>query len=286
MVRSDDAGAVAVRPGEHACVRLAETADRARVAAGFMLDGIARGNRVVYLCDDDDPGTFARDLVRRDPRIAAAHAAGQVELRVARDVYMPDGRFDPGRMIEFGARERRASLDAGHRGLWIAGDMTWAVDDSDAVGALVRYERALDRTLGDPSMINLCLYDPSRFENGLLTEIAAAHAVDVAPELAPIGRLGRLAAARTNGALRLAGDLDFVSAEALADVLEVHFPGPLEVDLAGLRFVDVIGMRALRGRRGRQLTIVDASSVVRRLVELLAWSGDPGITVSPAVPSP
>jgi hypothetical protein len=46
---------------------------------------------------------------------------------------------------------------------------------------------------------------------------------------------------------------------------------------ADLAYVDVAGMRALRGRKGQRLTIIPASDAVRRLLALLAWDTDPAI---------
>jgi hypothetical protein len=39
-------------------------------------------------------------------------------------------------------------------------------------------------------------------------------------------------------------------------------------------------MRALRGRKGQEMTIAAASESVRRLVGLLGWDTDPAVHVS------
>jgi len=49
------------------------------------------------------------------------------------------------------------------------------------------------------------------------------------------------------------------------------------LDLADLSYVDVAGMRALRGRKGQHLIITPASNAVRRLVALMAWDTDPDV---------
>jgi hypothetical protein len=55
--------------------------------------------------------------------------------------------------------------------------------------------------------------------------------------------------------------------------------GDLRVDLADLRFVDVVGMRALRRQPARRLSIAGASEPVRRLLALMGWDTDPQIEV-------
>jgi ABC-type transporter Mla MlaB component len=105
--------------------------------------------------------------------------------------------------------------------------------------------------------------------------------VEISPELAPLGRDGDLAGARVlrTGALRLAGELDYDCAGTLADVLAAHFCGNLRLDLADLRFVDVVGMRALRGKAWQALSIAGASEPVRRLLSLMGWDTDPDVEV-------
>ena len=60
-----------------------------------------------------------------------------------------------------------------------------------------------------------------------------AQAIDVSPELGPINRATGLAAAHvvSDDILRLAGELDFVSADAVVGVLDAHFHGDLRYDL-------------------------------------------------------
>jgi ABC-type transporter Mla MlaB component len=97
---------------------------------------------------------------------------------------------------------------------------------------------------------------------------------------APVaGRERHLEAAHLRSrALRLAGELDLGAAPILTDVLCARCRGSLALDLADLRFVDVAGMRALRGRPGeRSIAIVAASTAVRRLSDLMGWDTDPGV---------
>jgi ABC-type transporter Mla MlaB component len=101
----------------------------------------------------------------------------------------------------------------------------------------------------------------------------------LAPELAPVGRKGHLEAAHLrSGTLRLAGELGFEVAPILAEVLGARCCGSLALDLADLHFVDIVGMRELRGRPAeRSIAIVAASEAVRRLSDLMGWDTDPGV---------
>jgi hypothetical protein len=149
--------------------------------------------------------------------------------------------------------------------------------------ACCRFARATDRerlddVMHDGTLVILCQYDHRGFAPGTLLEVAAAHTVDISPEL---GRDGDLAGARVQGeeTLRFSGALDYVCADAVAGALDAHYHGDLRLDLADVGFADVSGMRALPGRKGQALTINGASESVRRLLGLLAWDTDPGVEV-------
>ena len=53
-------------------------------------------------------------------------------------------------------------------------------------------------------------------------------------------------------------------------------------DLADLEFVDVAGLRALRGTHGHPIAIAAPSDAVLRLVGMLGWDSDPGVELRPA----
>ena len=98
-------------------------------------------------------------------------------------------------------------------------------------------------------------------------------------ELAPITGGGYLAAAISGPGhvVRLAGELDAEAAASVAAVIDARFDGPICLDLAELEFVDVAGLRALRGTHDQPITITAPSAAVRRLIDVLGWDSDPGV---------
>jgi ABC-type transporter Mla MlaB component len=274
--------AAAVRPGEHACTRLAHAADRRRLALGFVLRALAHGHKVIYLADGEDVATLAGELAERDGQTAPALRSGQLRVQPAMEVYAPAGVFDAQRMLATVKDEHATALAEGYPALSLAGEMS-AIERLPGGEDIAAYEHALSDDAAGATLMFLCQYDHGRLAAGTLRELADAHDVDVPPQLGAIGRDGYLAAARighgAQATLRLCGDLDFDSADAVASVLGAHFHGRLRLDLQDLEFIDVCGMRALRGRTRQPLTIVGASACVHRLLALLAWDTDPAIEV-------
>jgi anti-anti-sigma regulatory factor len=271
-----------VRQGERGCCRAVVHADRQRFVRSFVRDGLRRGDRVIYLCGDHRVGPTMLASARQDDELRAAIGVGTLAVLDARR-----WRAGASRGVELVARvqdEHQRALDDGLTGLSVTGDICAAVPGAGDHDMTVEYTRALDE-LHRADLGVLSLLDHRRFPASTLSVLAAAHDVDVSPALVAIGRIGSLAAGWVcaEGALRLAGELDVANAGDLSVILAAHFHGPLRLDLADLSFVDVVGMRALRGRIGQRLTIVAASDQVRRLIELLDWDSDPDVELAPLV---
>jgi ABC-type transporter Mla MlaB component len=249
------------------------------LARDFINGGLRRGHRVVYMADPEEVEHLTSRIAAEDDAVTTALSDGKLEPRTTQDAYLPDGRFDADRMVDEVREAHRASLAAGFTGLSITGDLSWALSGAPGCDRLPEYERRAASLADDGSLRMLCRYDYARFDPGLLTELAAVHDLDASPELASIGRHSSLAGARTMAipALRLVGELAFDGADALASVLSAHFHGRRRLDLTDLQYVDVAGMRALRGHGRQPLQLLGASEAVRRLLVLLAWDTDPTI---------
>jgi anti-anti-sigma factor len=96
-------------------------------------------------------------------------------------------------------------------------------------------------------------------------------------EPAPVSGCGHLAIVGAERVLRLTGELDVEAAAAVAAVIDERGDGRICLDLADLDFVDVAGLRALRGTKERPITIAARSDAVQRLIGLLGWDADPNV---------
>lgn len=270
-----------VRSGEHACCQVASAGDRDRLAAAFIADGLARRHKVLSLRDAraGEPGLRRAGL---DEQFHTALLDGRLVVGPGQAVLVPDGAFGFERLLCWARRQHALALAEGWAGLSATAEMS-ALDGEPGWERLTGDEAPPDAEPRATSMRLLCQYDVRRLA-GAIPEVEGRHLVEISSLLAGIGRTARLEAAvvRPEGTLRLAGDLDFQAAPTVSDILHAHFHGPLRLDLADLRFVDVVGLRALRGRPGQELTIEGAPSEVLRLLELVAWDTDPAVRIVPA----
>jgi anti-anti-sigma regulatory factor len=267
-----DGAAAIIRPGEHACCRFGSARDRRRVVASAVGRALRRGDRAVYLHDRVDADELVSDLSDAGEAVVTALERGQLVVRSPR-THAVEGTFDIDFLLGWCSDERDRALADGYEGLTLIVEVGASIADAQT---REDFETRLD-ALASPATAILCINDPARIAPS--SAVASLHDVDLAPELAPVGREGHLEAAHLrSGALRLAGELNFDAAPILTDVLGARCRGSLALDLADLHFVDVVGMRELRGRPGeRSIAIFAASEAVRRLSDLMGWDTDPEV---------
>src|SRR5689334_6987098 len=85
-------------PGDHICVT--HTGPVAEVVAGFVLDALDGGDKVLCYVGDGDPAAVAERLESADARARTALRSGRFEIGNARDCYVRGGAFDAEGTIE------------------------------------------------------------------------------------------------------------------------------------------------------------------------------------------
>jgi anti-anti-sigma regulatory factor len=175
------------------------------------------------------------------------------------------------------ARSRADAVAIGYPGLTFIGTVPVKIAVATGSQGLAELEDEIGSVVGDDTTTALCQYDPRGPVPAPTAGSTEPHVVDIAPELAPLVRAISLGGALTapGATLRLSGELDYEAADTLAVLLDAHFHGRrLRLDVSDLAFVDLLGMRALRGDHTRPLTIVGASPALRRLMGLLGWGDE------------
>lgn len=153
-------------PGDHICAFYRGRGQRDDVLLPFLREGLLAGQKCLCVLDDPDVEQVAKPLCL-DLDVELARRSGQLELLTTDRVYVPDGSFDPVRMIGFWeSRVSDAVRTGGYPLVRAVGEMTWALRDLPGVHDLVRYEARLNRFLPRYPQVILCLYDLERFTDG------------------------------------------------------------------------------------------------------------------------
>ncbi|GAA2850957.1 hypothetical protein Acy02nite_34350 [Actinoplanes cyaneus] len=259
-----------LRLGDHLCVIVDSDAGKAAALADYLRGGLRDNHRILYY---GDPAELC------DPAWAAPLASGQVQVVPPESSYLASGRFDPEATIagwEVACADARA---AGHDGLRVAGDMSWAARPVPGAERLPWYEAQVNRVFAGGYAMAVCFYDRRLFTPAELSQFSCAHP---APQL-------RMIRTDDPAGLRMDGETDLASRAALRAVVENladDLPNgeTLVIDVSRLRFADASAARTLLHPvtvAGRRTRLVGCSPGLRRLLAFHGADDVPGLTVEP-----
>ena len=171
-----------LRPGDHLCCLYETSKEHQAVITPFLLQGLKRGEKVIYIMDAHNAETILGYL-RDDPTtdsgqdldIESYLSRGQLILLTQSDVYTREGVFDPVAMIELIRRETEQALADGYSALRVTGEMTWALSGVPGAECLIEYEARLNEFFPGSKCLAICQYDRSKFDQAVLMDVLRTH---------------------------------------------------------------------------------------------------------------
>lgn len=252
--------------GSHVCWIVEDAEAGAAEAASFLAEAAETGERPVVFA----PAGSARSIVPAHPGALAADPAAD---------FLHGGPLDPSAMARVLREQESLARARGYRGLRLVADMGWLHRLRPGPCAIVAYEAILDRLADELGATIICAYPRWSFTSEALVGTLAVHSVLHGHDTEPQFRF----ISRDAGEWRLSGEVDitvrtlFESAFAAAVRL-----GDCAVDLEGLRFIDVGGVRAIATAAGDEtVELRNVPRVLRRYWELCGFtSAAPGVQLS------
>lgn len=242
-------GTIPVGDG-HICLVVDDDRGYADLAAGFLAEGDARREKTVAFGPQDSP---AQQRLRRSVALA-----GDPYVDV-----LGGGELDPERMFAMFRQEAAKARGEGYRRLRVAADMDWMLAATRDRDAALRFEVLLDRVVSDLDATVLCAYRRGSFSPDTILGMLCTHpatAGDREPEPFKL-------VAGSDGCWILAGELDVSGSYLLESTLAATAQEPWMIDVSGLGFADVSGMRAIATAAqdaDRTLHVCGASTALRR----------------------
>ncbi|MFJ4680324.1 MULTISPECIES: MEDS domain-containing protein [unclassified Kitasatospora] len=275
--------------GDHLCLAFDDDEEQRRVVTAYLRDGLERGERVVYYADQCTPRQVLDWLREAGTDPGEALSDGRLQVTTAGAGYLAAGPFDPDAMVAALNREVADALAAGYTGFRVSGEMGWALRGVPGAERLAEYERKVDAVFAAGRASAICQYDARRFDAAALHAFGRAHPGMV--EAVPLHSSSTLRLVpsfhRGRRSLRVEGDVDFHSAEALAAALRTAegWPGDITVDTGNLHFLDLAGIRALvrtaeRLSPGRRLHVVDLDPMLQHVISVVGWDQEPALAVT------
>jgi hypothetical protein len=166
---------VAYQRGDHVCTLYSSQAEQLRAAVEYVRGGLARGERCVYVCCDQECDDFRAALRTAGVDVAGVETRGALVLLTKDEGHLKGGAFSPDAIIDILHAAVRDALDAGFTGLCTAAEMTWLLDDAPGSGQIAEYEARLNLFYESNPALGLCQYNRNRLPAATLDHCIATH---------------------------------------------------------------------------------------------------------------
>lgn len=162
--------------GVHMCGLYECDQERDEIIFGFLRQGYLDGDLQVYCPVERDQDAFYRDFAEFCPDCQAKlFDREHFDLLSARDLYYPDGVFDPKHMDQTLNIYYQESQTRGRRHVRATAEMVWALDAIPGVQHLMAYEARLNYFIPGKPWISICMYNVNKFSGAMIMNVLQTH---------------------------------------------------------------------------------------------------------------
>jgi len=157
----------------HACAFVTGTAEEEELIDPFLLNGMERGHKAVYIVDP-------RTREQHEQRLAAqACASDLLEVTTWNEAHLKGGSFDQQRMMTALDDMIREHAERGFPPMRLVGQMGWVFSSPPGIEQLVAYEASVNAVLNRGRTPTICVYDVRRLSGSLMMDLLRAHPLAV-----------------------------------------------------------------------------------------------------------
>ena len=165
--------------GSHICLFYETKADLLDANAGYIKAGLDSNEYCIWAISEPITEVEAWAVLRRDiPDLDNRAPRGQFEILPGYDWYLKGDEFDSKRITSGWHDKLQFALDKGFEGLRISGNAFWI--EHNRWNEFREYEKELDESLEDRSMLVLCTYSLGRSRAVDVLDVARTHHFTVA----------------------------------------------------------------------------------------------------------
>jgi hypothetical protein len=159
----------------HVCAFFHSDDDEYRTLLPFIKDGFHCGHKAIHVVNPDQRQKHSQRLAEAGIDPVAAQQSGQLDLRMNTDVYLPDGRFDPDRMIGVFEQLASGNAEGGFPLSRICCRMDWAVEDQSHIDDVIEFESRVNEVWRNHDDAVICTYHLGQFGGDAVIDIMRTH---------------------------------------------------------------------------------------------------------------
>ena len=159
----------------HACMLYKKHAEQFSVVIPFIRIGMERGEKNMYISDDNTAQGVIDEMRRQGIDVDTAVKSGRLVIITKKDAYLKQGYFNPDWMIQFLKETTLAAISEGYPALRVAGEMDWALAGDPGAERLMEYEAKLNYFFPKYDCMAICQYDNNRFPSETVLDMIHTH---------------------------------------------------------------------------------------------------------------
>ncbi|ELZ23893.1 GAF sensor signal transduction histidine kinase [Haloterrigena salina JCM 13891] len=161
---------------DHFALIYEDRAEQFDAAVPFIEEGLERGERCIYVADDNTVDEVLAAMRSRGVDVDTALESGALSVHTEAETYRRTGEFDRDAMRSFWEETLADATDDEFAGLRAAAEMTWALEaDDTGFDDLCEYEELLNPLYNDDDYAVLCQYNRNRFPAEILHNVLRTH---------------------------------------------------------------------------------------------------------------
>lgn len=159
----------------HLCLIYENKEDQFAAAIPYMRIGLERGEKCVYIADDNTAAEVLEAMRLGGIDVDAALKKRSLMVISKREAYLRNGYFDPEEMIQFLTESTTQAKKDGYSALRVTGEMTWMLGGEPGTERLIEYEAKLNQFFPKNDCLALCQYNRNRFGPDILLDVIHTH---------------------------------------------------------------------------------------------------------------
>ena len=157
----------------HACAFVNGEDEERAVIDPFLLEGMRRGEKAVYIVDPQH-----RD--QHEARLRAASSCSDcLDVTTWNEAHLKGGSFDQNRMMTALEDLIRDHAATGQPPMRLVGQMRWIQSSPPGIEQLVEYEATVNEVLNRGKTPTVCVYDVRKLSGALMMDLLRAHPLTV-----------------------------------------------------------------------------------------------------------